>query len=77
MELNAQTINVSTEDSSCNGRAVGGSMTPAYGFTLNTQPPAGKLRMLQERRQHLEDTIRQMQDALYIIEYEIMELDKP
>jgi hypothetical protein len=52
-------------------------MTPAYGFTVNTQPPANKLRMLRERRQHLEDTIRQMQDALYIIEYEIMELDKP
>jgi hypothetical protein len=48
-------------------------MIPAYGFTLNTQPNPIRIEMLRERRKHLEETIKQMQDALYIIDCEIAE----
>lgn len=42
------------------------------GFTMNeTKDPAKRLQKLNERRQHLEDTIAQMQDQHFIIESEI------
>lgn len=50
---------------------------PACGFTLNTQPNPIRLKMLRERREHLENTIKQMQDALYIIDCEIVEAGAP
>jgi len=36
--------------------------------------PERRMRKLNERRQHLEDTIAQMQDQHFIIEHEIAEL---
>jgi len=46
---------------------------PAYGFTLNTQPNPIRYKMLKERREHLETQIEQLQDAIYIIDCELVQ----
>jgi cell division protein FtsB len=47
------------------------------GFTLNeTKDPVRRMQKLHERRQHIEDTIEQLQDQHFIIEGEIAGLSR-
>jgi len=49
-------------------------MTMHKGFTLNAQTGAARLNALRQRRDHIENTIQQLHDQLYIIDAEIVEI---
>lgn len=43
------------------------------GFTMNAHQGQARIEKLRERRENIEATIKQLQDALYIIDSEIVE----